>query len=152
MSDSKISDIFIKLNPYIKALLDSRFHGLLSHRLMLIGFQGRQSGREFITPVHFIESGDNLLIGLAEIKTRKWWRNYKAEWPMKVKFKGSWVEGQAKLLTPEDEGFQQEWEVVLSKKRMDAIFKSTLNPSSGLTQNQVADLGKRCGLVRFIPN
>ena len=150
MSDSKISDVFIKLNPFIKWLLNSRWHGLLSHQLMLIKFNGRKSGKSFMTPVAYTKHNKAFLIGIAETKTRVWWRNFRSVWPMKVKVEGEWLSGKAELLTIEHADFQSEWQAKVTKKHMDKVFKITVNKGGQLTQAQLEDLHQRCGLVRFI--
>ncbi len=150
MSDSKVSDVFIKLNPIIKWILNSRFHSMLSHQLFLMRFEGRKSGKEFTTPVAYTRNNGAFLIGLAEIKTRVWWKNFKTEWPMKAKYKGHWLSGKAELLTIDHQDFRSEWETKLKEKHMDKIFKTQLASDGKITDEQLNDLNQRCGLVRLI--
>lgn len=152
MSESKISNIFIKLNPVIKPLLDSRFHRLLSRRLMLIRFTGRKSGKQFITPVAYKQFGDTVLIGLAETHNRVWWRNYRDVWPMEVKLRGQWQSGFAKYLNETDKDYVEQWQTLLeSESWMPKIFHTDYEAKTGITAEQKAFLLQYCGLVKFSP-
>jgi deazaflavin-dependent oxidoreductase (nitroreductase family) len=59
----------------MKRLLRSPFHWPISKTLLLITFTGRKSGKQFTTPVAYVRSGDQLIIGVAQPSTKNWWRN-----------------------------------------------------------------------------
>ena len=50
------------VNPFMKWLLKSPLHGLVSSHYMLITVKGRKSGKLYTTPVEYGHDGDALLI------------------------------------------------------------------------------------------
>lgn len=65
--------LFILINPVIRSLLTSPFHRLLSSSVLLIRFRGRNTGREFTTPVRYIrhDGAFHCFTG----QSNQWWRN-----------------------------------------------------------------------------
>ncbi len=47
--------LFRALNPLMRALLRSPFHGLLSGMLMLLSYTGRKSGRTYTIPIGYFD-------------------------------------------------------------------------------------------------
>lgn len=60
-------------NPLMKWLLRSPLHGLVSGKYVLIMFTGRRSGKAYMTPVQYIQAGEELYIITSEGYT--WWKN-----------------------------------------------------------------------------
>lgn len=60
-------------NPFIRWLLLSPLHSLVSKNMMLITYAGRKSGKVYITPVNFSRNGD--VLTTTSKKNRIWWRN-----------------------------------------------------------------------------
>jgi hypothetical protein len=70
----KVPEIFFKIiNPIMKFLLRSPFHGALSKSIMLITFTGRNSGRKFTTPVRYMQTDGTVRCFTAV--ENQWWRN-----------------------------------------------------------------------------
>ncbi len=65
--------LFAVINPIMGMFLRSPIHGLWSDSLMLITFTGRNSGREFTTPVRYLRDGQNILCYTSS--KNQWWRN-----------------------------------------------------------------------------
>ena len=65
--------LFVIINPMMRLLLCSPLHGMLSDSLMLITFRGRNSGREFTTPVRYIENDG--VVRCFTSSENQWWRN-----------------------------------------------------------------------------
>ncbi|NND53480.1 MAG: nitroreductase family deazaflavin-dependent oxidoreductase [Gammaproteobacteria bacterium] len=65
--------LFIVINPVVKALLRSPLHSLLSDSVMIVEFRGRRSGKEYSTPVRYVQEGE--LIRAYSNKETQWWRN-----------------------------------------------------------------------------
>ena len=60
------------MNPAMKALLHSPFHGILSKNLAIIRFKGRKSGKSFSTPVAYSRLDEKTIL----VMTRSpWWKN-----------------------------------------------------------------------------
>lgn len=65
---------FMKVqNPFMKWLLRSPFHGVVSKMYMLITFTGRKSGAVYTTPVQYAKDGSTLYLITSEGYT--WWKN-----------------------------------------------------------------------------
>jgi hypothetical protein len=60
-------------NPFMKWLLRSPFHGVVSRMYMLITFTGRKSRTIYTTPVQYAQNDNTLYIITSEGYT--WWKN-----------------------------------------------------------------------------
>lgn len=79
-------------NPIARYALASRWHGLMSGRLLLLSFTGRKTGRSYTTPVSYVREGNSLLVPAGG----GWWRNLRNGRPATVRLRGTeW------LATPE---------------------------------------------------
>ncbi len=85
----------IGVNRLVKPLLQSRFHGVLSGRLLLITVTGRKSGRRFTIPVQYSERGGVISIGVGRPAEKQWWRNLRGGAPVQLRLRGSERTGQA---------------------------------------------------------
>lgn len=65
--------LFALVNPVVKAVLRSPFHGLLSRNTMILEFKGRKTGRTYSTPVSYHAVGGR--IRCFTNKSSRWWRN-----------------------------------------------------------------------------
>lgn len=82
------------VNPAMRALLRSRFSGVVDGRLGLLEFQGRRSGRDYQVPV-----GIHRIDGRLLVLTNSGWRvNFREPRPVRVRFEGRWRDGTATLL------------------------------------------------------
>lgn len=149
---NKISEFFTGLNWAIKPLMDSPFRFVLSHYVTLMKFTGRQSGKEFITPVGYNRFGDTILIALSDTTNRKWWRNYREPWPMQLQCKGKWISGTAVVVEPGSAEFKTCLEKIFNRRPfMAKILKiQDYKPELGLTPVKLAlMLEEGNGLVRM---
>jgi len=64
-------------NPYVKWLLRSPFHKLISGSVMLLEVRGVKSGKVIPVPVNFMRMDDEILI--VSRKERTWWRNLRQQ-------------------------------------------------------------------------
>ena len=148
------SDLAIKMNFLVKPILKSPLHGLLSSRVALIRFKGRQSGKQFETPVGYNRFGSEYLIGLTETRHRKWWRNYRQPWPMAMKCRGRWLEGSAVYLEPGSDDYREGFQKILNRFEFQkTIYKiPDYDAQQGLTEEQLQVLvDNSSGMVRFTP-
>ena len=80
--------------------LQSPFHGLMSRNSVLIGYEGRKTGKRYIVPVNFVrvagEDGDHLLI--TSERTRTWWRNLRGGSPVNLRLQGTRLTAPARSL------------------------------------------------------
>lgn len=59
-------------NPFMKWLLHSSLHGVVSRMYLLITFIGRKTGTIYTTPVQYAQKGDTLYIITSE--DYMWWK------------------------------------------------------------------------------
>lgn len=64
--------LFRTLNPLMRAVLRSPFHGLLSGMLMLLSYTGRKSGKTYTIPIGYFAWGEGELMAFS---TARWWTN-----------------------------------------------------------------------------
>lgn len=148
---SKVSNLFISLNPIVEPVLESRLHCILSSQFMLVRFKGRQSGKEFTTPMAYHRFDDVYIIALAEMASRKWWRNYRTSWPMDVCIKGEWKHGYACLVEANSEESKHWFNAVFNRAAfIPKIFGVIYNKQQGLSHSQLKFLSLKSGLVKFV--
>ena len=85
-------------NPLVRAVLRSRLHALLSHRLLLLGYRGGRSGRSYEIPLRYAELSDGHLVVVALRPNRKlWWRSVTESAPVSIVLRGDRRTGTANL-------------------------------------------------------
>lgn len=78
---------FMKVqNPFMKWLLRSPFHAVVSGMYLLITFTGRKSGNTYTTPVQYAQEGDTLHIITSEGYT--WWKNLRGGADVQIHLRG----------------------------------------------------------------
>jgi hypothetical protein len=64
-------------NPFVRGILRSPAHRLLSRSLTVLEYEGRATGRTFAIPLRYAETADGRLVALAVDPDRKlWWRAF----------------------------------------------------------------------------
>jgi hypothetical protein len=87
----------MSFNTVVIWLLKSPFHGLMSRNTVLIGYEGRKSGKRYIVPVNFVRvaggEGNRLLI--TSERGRTWWRNLRGGSPVELHLQGTRLTAKA---------------------------------------------------------
>jgi hypothetical protein len=78
-------------NPFMRLVLGSRAHRMMSGRLILLSFTGRRTGRSYLTPVSYVREGTDLLVPGGGA----WWKNLTSG-TARVRLQGTWY-----VVTPE---------------------------------------------------
>ncbi|HEY6406294.1 MAG TPA: nitroreductase/quinone reductase family protein [Ktedonobacteraceae bacterium] len=89
----------ILANTIATTILRSPWHKMRSDRLLLLTFTGRKSGKEFTTPMHYVQEGETLRL----IVVYPWWKNLVGEATVRVLLRGKLRTGTAEVL-PEEGG------------------------------------------------
>ena len=85
-------------NPVVRAVLDSRAHGILSGRLVVVSYRGHRSGRTFRIPLRYARSPHGQLVAIAVQPEQKlWWRSFTEPAPATLTFRGQRVEARGAL-------------------------------------------------------
>ncbi len=90
-------------NPFVRALLRSRLHGILSGSLLLVTYTGRRTGRTFTIPVLYAEDGADLLVFVGRSAEKVWWRNLSGGAPVHVRLRGRELAGTATAVVGDPE-------------------------------------------------
>jgi deazaflavin-dependent oxidoreductase (nitroreductase family) len=88
----------ILANRIVTTILCSPWHRIRSNHLLLLTFTGRKSGKEFTTPLRYVQEGETLRL----IIVYPWWRNLLAEATVRVLLRGHMRTGTAEVLPEED--------------------------------------------------
>ena len=89
----------ILANMIATTILRSPWHRMRSDRLLLLTFTGRKSGKEFTTPLRYVQQGETLQL----IVVYPWWRNLVEDAKVRVLLRGQMRTGTAEVL-PEVDG------------------------------------------------
>lgn len=81
------------INPFMKWLLNSPLHGLVSRDYMLISVTGRKSGKVYTTPIQYRREGDEITVITS--RAYAWWKNLQGGAPIRLRVQGQSLEGTA---------------------------------------------------------
>src|SRR5450432_1861525 len=84
-------------NGIVTTILRSPWHRMRSDRLLLLTFTGRKSGKEFTTPLRYVQEGETLRL----IVVYPWWRNLVGEATVRVLLRGHMRTGTTEVLPEE---------------------------------------------------
>jgi deazaflavin-dependent oxidoreductase (nitroreductase family) len=84
---------------FVKFLLRSPLHRVMSGNTMLITVTGRKTGRPITTPVNYAHVGDTLWV--ISRRDRNWWRNVRGGAPVKLHLRGHDVDAFAEAVLDE---------------------------------------------------
>ena len=91
--------LFRVINPVMKWLLRSPFHGRISKDLTLLTFTGRKSGRQFTTPVGYHRLDGEIVV----FTDSGWWRNLTRGAQATLRLQGRDVPVRAQVVKDKDE-------------------------------------------------
>jgi len=112
--------LFAIINPVMRTFLRSPIHGLWSSSIMLITFTGRHSGKQFTTPVRYIESDG--VVRCFTAKENQWWRNLRNEAPVKLRVKGQSAWYRAKAIHDDPVAIRKWLTIYLAQYPQDADY------------------------------
>src|SRR5690349_18067635 len=78
-------------NPFVRLLLRSPLHFVLSDTLLLLTYTGRTSGRRYTIPMAYSRVGDVVTV----FTLHTWWRNLRGGAPFVVEIKRRRYDGRA---------------------------------------------------------
>lgn len=88
-------------NPIIRAILQSRFHWMMSGRLALISYIGHRSERRYTFPVAYHQLDGSIVAVTPKGKTN-WWRNFQKSRKCRVWLQGKEYTAIGELVTDDD--------------------------------------------------
>jgi hypothetical protein len=91
-------------NPFVRLILRSPLHGMMSTALLLLTYRGRKSGREYSLPVQYAQDGKRIYIVPGAPKQKTWWCNLSGGLPVHVTLRGKTLSGNGRILDPVPDG------------------------------------------------
>jgi F420H(2)-dependent quinone reductase len=83
------------VNPFVRLLLRSPLHGMLSDTLLLLTYRGRKSGKRYTIPVAYSRAGDEVSV----FTDHAWWKNLRGGAPVIVEIKRQRYKGAAETIS-----------------------------------------------------
>jgi hypothetical protein len=106
------------LNTFMRMILRSPLHWLVSDKIMLISFVGRTSGRTFTTPVSYMKAGDAVTLFTHAV----WWRNLVGGAPVTLRIKGKNLSGKAEAVVQDTAAVAEGLTAHLLRNHFDAKY------------------------------
>lgn len=134
-------------NPFMKAILRSPLHGLVSKSTLLITVKGRKSGKLYTTPVNYLREGDAVTVVSA--RNRTWWRNLRGGAQVTLRMRGQDVKGQGHVVE-DTQGVTEGLMDLLAKVPAYArYYKVTRDANGQLNAEDVARAAETRVIVRI---
>ena len=89
---------------FMKWILSSPIHGMLSANTLLITVTGRKSGKPITTPVNYVRDGN--ILSVTSYRRRTWWRNLRGGATVTVRLQGKDIQATAAVIE-DDAGVAQ---------------------------------------------
>jgi deazaflavin-dependent oxidoreductase (nitroreductase family) len=94
-------------NTLVLALLRSPAHRLLSGMTIELRYTGRRSQRQYSLPLQYAQAGERLVVVPQGAQAKTWWRNFLTAQPVRVRLKGHWHVGIAKVVHRDDPAWEE---------------------------------------------
>ena len=91
-------------NPFVRFIIRSPFHRMMSDNVLLITCRGKKSGRSYTLPVNYAQVGNTLYIVPGRPEQKTWWRNLCGGAPVTLTLHGKTMCGSALVLQGDIEG------------------------------------------------
>ncbi len=87
------------INPFVRFLLHSPWHGVMSGSLLLLTYQGRKSGQEYTLPVQYVQFGETFYMVASQAAQKRWWRNLVSGARVRLWVRGKEYQATARAVT-----------------------------------------------------
>jgi hypothetical protein len=145
---------FTRLNPIFVAIgRTPLLHWLQSPFLIVVTVTGRRTGRRYTIPLGYQIYGDRIVTLVSKARRKNWWRNYIDPAPVEIVLRGRTIAAEGEVLAPDGEDFRNYAERTFRRLPwLGPQFGVTYDRSTGLSDEQVAHLGREAAIVRFSPS
>jgi deazaflavin-dependent oxidoreductase (nitroreductase family) len=134
----------------MRVLLRSPAHWLLSDSLMLITFTGRKSGKQFTTPVRYIQSGDTVRCFTAA--ENQWWRNLRSAARVRLLINGQLGDYEAQAIFDNPADIKLQLQSYLRLYPQDAAYHEIrLNKDKSLNEQDLEQAARNAIVVEAVP-
>ena len=138
--------LFVIINPVMKFFLRSPLHFLWSKSLMLITFTGRKSGRQFTTPVRYVQYDDAVRCFTG--RETQWWRNLRGGAEVVLRIRGEDARYSARAIDDDAEEIRRWLVDYLGRYPQDAVYHEIrLNKDRSLVAEDIEAALERAVVV-----
>ena len=118
-------------DSFVKLILRSPLHGIMSGNTMLITFTGRNSGQEYTIPVNYFRAGegDMKVLFTTSRRERTWWRNLRNSAKVHLIIGGEDYQATAQAFENPDEVVEGLSEILEAAPGIAKYFEVSLDPS-----------------------
>ena len=92
---------FNLINPFMKLLLRSPLHSLISRNTMIIKYVGHKSGKVLSTPISYVKK-ENTILSFAD-PIHLWWKNIQVNEDVELTIERKIYKGKAKIIEDQNE-------------------------------------------------
>jgi len=122
-------------NAFIKMLLRSPFHPMLSGNMMLVTVKGKKSGKPYTTPVNYVQDGDEIRV--VSQCDRTWWRNLRGGADTHLLLRGREVQAKGEVVE-DQKGVAEQLSLYLAKiPKMARYFGVSLTQDGQLNRDDL---------------
>ena len=144
-------NLWFLINPVVAFLARSPLHFLISHQVLVIQFQGRKSGKQYLVPVSYHEHESSYTC--VTLRSNIWWRNLKEVSHTKIWLKGTLKNAQIDLEFNNDQIVESTLRDLVTNNRVDAYFaKIKLNKDGSPDSDDLIQAGKIHTVLKFTIN
>jgi len=137
------------INPFVSLIARSFLHFLISHQLLVISFNGRKSGKNFLIPVSYHKHGSSYTC--VTLRSNIWWRNLKEKSSTKIWLKGKLVTTAVTLEFNDNQIIEDSLRDLVTNNPIDAFFaKIKLQKDGSPVQEDLIEAAKLHTVLRFI--
>ena len=139
------------INPLMRLILNSPFHGLMSAGLLLITYRGRKSGKQYTLPVQYTQDGKKIYIIPGMPEQKSWWRNLKGGLPVRLTLRGQVVNGNGIILEQPRDAAEILTASELSLKRstqLARMYNVRIEADGGLNSDDLRKLAEKIIITR----
>jgi len=133
-------------NPFMKMILRSPFHSLMSGNTAVVSVTGRNSGRVYSIPVNYQREGD--IVWITSMRDRSWWKNLRGGVKVLIRLAGSDFDGMGEVIeSPQEvQGYLKEY--LLLNPAYAKYLDVGLDSEGNLEQENLAKAAEKRVMVR----
>ena len=112
--------LFRFINPFVRLILKSPFHFVISHQILLFRVIGRKSKKIFEIPASYAQIDDSLVC--VTLRENLWWKNFKNIDTQEIYFKGKKINKNISINFTDNLFVRRKLKELIEHNPIDAFF------------------------------
>ena len=112
--------LFRFINPFVRVILKSPFHFILSHQILLFRVIGRKSKKIYEIPASYAHINDALVC--VTLRENLWWKNFINIENQDIYFKGKKINKKISINFSDDNFVREKLKELIEHNPIDAFF------------------------------